>query len=316
MDRRQYLGALTVAVAGFAGCSESSDGTDGGDEDDEEPSCDTPGEDLADALPDSDDYEQQGEPSTTEGEQQDNIERGIIAAYVGPDDEQFFFGITEFSSSDAASEEVASVTPGDSDGEFGYIRTGAYVYYASGPDEDAVEELMGASPPLEGCVGANVEFVGDGPGSQTTGRLSVAGSVVGTVSDDAVTDIAVSVRREPGSGAIDLSDITIQFVGPDSVATLTYTSGSLTGPGGASAFAVTAIRDDDDSLSTGDPVLNDDADRAQLRIDLGSGTGSPNELDPGESASLTLTTQEGGETEVRVTVPDTLAGSDTVVLSP
>lgn len=155
MERREVLKSTSALAAastvGMAGCSGILGG--GG--------CDEPGDDLEDSLPDSDDYEQQGDPTSAGGDGQEDIERSIVAAYVGPDDEQFFFGITEFSSSDVASDEADNVSEdqtGDLDGEFGYIQTGAYVYYAFGPDEDSVEEFMGTSPTLGDCVGGNIEF--------------------------------------------------------------------------------------------------------------------------------------------------------------
>jgi hypothetical protein len=155
MERRDVLkSASTLAAAstvGMAGCSGGGLLGGGG--------CDTPGDNLEDSLPDSSDYEQQGEATTGSGGE--NVESTISALFTGPDDEQLFFGITEFSDADTASSEANNVSSEDTgEGAFGYITADAYVYFAFGPDEDSVTSLMKASPTLgDGCVDNNLEFV-------------------------------------------------------------------------------------------------------------------------------------------------------------
>jgi hypothetical protein len=154
MERRDILkSASTLAAAstvGMAGCNGILGG--GG--------CDTPGDNLEDSLPDSDDYEMQGEATTGSGEQ-DNVESTVSALYIGPDDGEFLFGITQFSSSDEASSEAENVSSdaSGSDGAFGYIVVDSYVFVAFGPDEDSTTAIMKASPTLsDGCVDDNIEF--------------------------------------------------------------------------------------------------------------------------------------------------------------
>ena len=155
MERRDVLKSASAmaaaSTAGLAGCS----GILGGG------SCDTPGDTLQDSFPDSSDYEQQGDPTTGGGGE--NVESSTSAFYVGPDDEQFIFSITEFSSADTASSETGNLTAedaGSAEGAFGYIVADAYVYLALGPSEDAVTSFMKASPTLgDGCVDNNAEFV-------------------------------------------------------------------------------------------------------------------------------------------------------------
>ena len=155
MDRRDVLKSASALAAastvGMAGCNGILGG--GG--------CGTPGDNLEDSLPDSDDYEQQGETFSSDGENQEDVERTILAGYTGPDGGEFVFAITEYSSSDVASNEADNGTDEDTGelGAVGYIQTGAFIFVGGGPDEDSVESLMGASPTLEGCVGNNIEFV-------------------------------------------------------------------------------------------------------------------------------------------------------------
>jgi len=154
MERRDVLkSASTLAAAstvGMAGCNGILGG--GG--------CDTPGDNLEDSLPDSSDYEMQGEASTGSGDQ-DNVESTVSALYTGPDDGEFLFGITQFDSSDTASSEAENVSSdaSGSDSAFGYIVVEEYAFVAAGPDEDSVTSIMKASPTLsDGCVDNNIEF--------------------------------------------------------------------------------------------------------------------------------------------------------------
>jgi hypothetical protein len=149
MERRDVLkSASTVAAAstvGLAGCGILGGG------------CDTPGDNLEDSLPDSDDYEEQ-ETFSEPSEDQEDAAAGF---YVGPDDGEFIFSVVEYDSSDTASEEAENASSeGTEGGAFGYIQTGAYIFGAAGPDEDAVTEFMKTSPTLsDGCVDNNIEFI-------------------------------------------------------------------------------------------------------------------------------------------------------------
>ncbi|WP_417750611.1 archaellin/type IV pilin N-terminal domain-containing protein [Salinibaculum marinum] len=173
-----------------------------------------------------------------------------------------------------------------------------------------------------GFLQSSAEDTGQGASEQTTNRLTVASSVTGLVNNSsspnaAVGKINMNVKRAQGAEDIDLSDTTIQFVGPNGVADLIYNS-SLDGGGGYANFTVEKVQDDGKSLTTGDPVLNDATDQAKIIIDLNS-SGSVDamgNMTTGEEATMTITTRAGGETEVRVRVPDTLSGKSAVTLSP
>jgi flagellin FlaB len=161
-----------------------------------------------------------------------------------------------------------------------------------------------------GFLQSSAEESGTGASEQTTNRLEVAGSVTGVEdgSDDDIETVNINVKRESGAGNVDLEDATIQFIGPSEVSTLTQDSGG-------DGFTVSEVKDDDGSIS-GSTVLNDDTDVAQISITFNSLTNpSVSDMGPGDSATLTITTDAGGETEVRITVPDTIQSSS-VTLSP
>lgn len=157
MERRDVLkSASTLAAASTVGMAGCSSGLLGG-------GCDTPGDNLEDSFPDSDDYSLQGEITTNDGEDSEDVEQSAAGFYAGPDDEEYIFSISEFSSEDVASEEADNASEegaGDAEGAFGYIQTGAYIFIAGGPDEDSVNTFMKASPTLsDGCVDDNLEFL-------------------------------------------------------------------------------------------------------------------------------------------------------------
>jgi flagellin FlaB len=169
-----------------------------------------------------------------------------------------------------------------------------------------------------GFLQSSAEESGTGASEQTTNRIELAGSVTGQVSgSDTVNQVTMNVKREAGSGNIDLSDATIQWVGPDGVTTLTAgaTDGASASASASNAeFGINTVKDDGTSIED-NAVLDDDTDVAAIVVALSGTTDALDTMEPGESATMTVTTDAGGETEVRVSVPDTLQGS-AVTLSP
>jgi archaellin len=134
---------------------------------------------------------------------------------------------------------------------------------------------------------ARTEVVG------STGHVNTTGQSI-----EAVTLV---VKRAEGGGNMDLSDVVVGT---------TIGSGADAPVGSAAEVTVTPLRDDDDSLSR--DILNDDGDRAALRIDLAALTGV--ELQPSESGTIRLLSPDGATTTVRVSVPSSLNGKTTVPL--
>jgi flagellin FlaB len=163
-----------------------------------------------------------------------------------------------------------------------------------------------------GFLQSSAEESGTGASEQTTNRISVSGSVTGEVndtnSDNSVVDnISINAKRVSGSGDIDLDDATLQYVGSSGVNTIDM--------GDSDAITIDDVKDDDNSLGDGN-VMNDDTDVAGIYLNLSnSGDGIKNPLSAGDSATMTLTTDAGGETEIRVTAPDTFQQT-AVTLSP
>ncbi len=171
-----------------------------------------------------------------------------------------------------------------------------------------------------GFLQSSAEESGTGASDQTTNRVQTTGSVTGeadSLANDTpkVRNVTMNVKRVSGSSDIDLADATIQWVGPSGteILDLDEDEGNV-GGSGSKKVNISAVKDDDSSLSDG-KVLNDDTDVAALQIDLSQLGSNGYKLKSGESATMTITTDAGGETEVRISAPNTFQQTS-VTLSP
>jgi flagellin FlaA/flagellin FlaB len=147
---------------------------------------------------------------------------------------------------------------------------------------------------------------GEESSQKVTNRLTVV-STTGTVgsSDENVYELNMTVKKAPGADDINLNNTTISYLGPDNQASLVYRENAGSGD---TVYSVSTIKDADDSIM----ILNSPDDRVDLGIDL-TQSGLSN-LSVGDSASLTLVTQSGGETAVELRAPQSFAGESVVEL--
>jgi len=181
-----------------------------------------------------------------------------------------------------------------------------------------------------GFLQSSAEESGQQAAEQVTNRLVEVSSVgqVGSVdvdsdgNDESVIDqVDLTMRLAPGSSDVDLDGVTMQWVQAGGSQNLV--SGELDSTNGDGVFTYTTLRDDDTSI-TDDNTLNDRVDRAVITIGLNGGnsdaptptTGSyiDSPLESGETATLTISTQSGGETTLTLVVPDSLSGKSTANL--
>ncbi|MFB6218527.1 MAG: flagellin, partial [Halobacteriaceae archaeon] len=148
------------------------------------------------------------------------------------------------------------------------------------------------------------EQTGEQSSQQVTNRLDTV-TVTGTVRANQVQEINLTVKKAPGAEDINLDNVTIQWNGPDGVTTLT--SENVNDADGD--FNVTTIKDADGSA----PVLNDPDDRIDVGINA-SFIAETSALEEGETVTLTIVTQSGGSSEVRIQVPESLSGEEAVEL--
>ncbi|QCC50611.1 archaellin/type IV pilin N-terminal domain-containing protein [Halapricum salinum] len=161
-----------------------------------------------------------------------------------------------------------------------------------------------------GFLQSSAEESGEQASNQVTNRL-VEVSTVGTVNGDTVDSIEITTRLAPGSNDVDLDGATMQWVTAGSSSNLVSDNSGDSGNADGT-FTYETLRDDDSSISN-DNTLNDPVDRAIITVDL-SGSNIDSPLDAGESATLTVSTQSGGETTLTLVVPDSLSGKSSVSL--
>ena len=164
-----------------------------------------------------------------------------------------------------------------------------------------------------GFLQATAEDTGQESVDQVTERIEVVNehATVGADNGDKfVANLTLTVGLASGADATDLNATTIKYVSEDNVATLTNSTSFSSPPGSATAFNVTPVgaTDTDDSFG----VLNSNEDRYEVTINANAieGGNTGDGLETSETVQLEITTQAGGTTEVVLTMPDQLAGSD------
>lgn len=214
------------------------------------------------------------------------------------------YSLTEFADESAVSGNVTNAS--------GWVRVSpdGLVYAAS-------LEYTTAADGREAYVSADLRFteigevevrtpdwVSDAAANDTDERSRVhpVATTGHVTASDRVDAVRLVVMRPAGADPIDLSAATVQWSGPESAATLTYGENSSEGQ-----FGVTVVRDSNDSV----PVLDEHDDRLVVTIPL-SKMGS--ELTAGQEATVRITTESGATTTVRIAVPESLDGEDTVSL--
>ena len=159
---------------------------------------------------------------------------------------------------------------------------------------------------------------GEEASAQVSNRIDVV-SAYGDVNDSGSADLVeyvnLTVRQSAGAGNINLSDSTIQWIGPDQATTLTY-SEKTSGDTGTynlndSLFGTEQIKADGENSR----VLVDESDRLKIVIWAGNSSGGfTGGLKAGEEVQLTLTTQYGSKTTYWVNVPESLKDKTAVTL--
>ncbi len=155
-----------------------------------------------------------------------------------------------------------------------------------------------------GFLQATAEDTGQESVDQVTERVDVLNEhATVNSSGDGIAYLNLTVGLASGAGAVDMDDTTVKYVSDSSVATLTNSSSTTADD---SNFKLTAVvgTDADDSYG----VLNSNEDRYEVAINTEAIEGDG--LETSETVQLEITTQSGGTTEVVLTMPDQIAGSE------
>ena len=146
-----------------------------------------------------------------------------------------------------------------------------------------------------GFLQSQSEETGQQSSQQVTDRVQVISETGTNLGSSTVSKLELNLKKAPGAGDIDVDDATIQWIGPGGSADLTSSDWSLTGISGSTS------------------VLSDSSDVFRMDLDLAT-ISAVNELSPGESATMEITTASGGTTTVTIQVPESLSGDSAVSL--
>jgi len=139
----------------------------------------------------------------------------------------------------------------------------------------------------------------------------------------AVNEVSLVVQKAPGASDINMSATTFELVGPNGTDRFAFTNESVVNRTSAtdSEDRTRALQDDDDSLneSQGDGlILNSRTDRLVVSLNMtklaqkDDFNGGP--LAAGESATIRVNTESGATSIIRIQVPQSLSGEESVAL--
>jgi flagellin FlaB len=139
----------------------------------------------------------------------------------------------------------------------------------------------------------------------------------------AVNEISMVVQKSPGASDINMSATTFEFVGPDGTDRFAFTNESVvnktdsTGPDDRTR----ALQDNDNSLNESQGtglILNSRTDRLVISLDLNETLNNDafvnGPLEPGDTVTLRINTESGATSVIRIQVPQSLSGEESVEL--
>jgi flagellin FlaA/flagellin FlaB len=164
-----------------------------------------------------------------------------------------------------------------------------------------------------GFLQTKSEQTGQESSAQVSNRVQIVSAFGEVSNNEQVKQVNRTVMRGSGSDDINLSVATIEWIGPDTVQTLTEAdwSEATKEPGSSGSephFNVSSIKDADDSV----PVLNTQDDRFTIAMNTTAISGE--RLGEGEEVKLKLTTQYGAVTLYRANVPQSLSQESAVTV--
>ena len=152
-----------------------------------------------------------------------------------------------------------------------------------------------------GFLQTQAEATGEESTSQVSERLQVV-SQSGTISDDiggedGIDELEFVVSMAPGADNIDLSETSVELIGPDGQETFTLEQDGV-------VSEIDIFQGDDDV------VLTSNSDRATVTLKLGEDPELEYELLESDRLSVTFSTPAGATTTTEIRVPTTLTGDN------
>jgi flagellin-like protein len=139
-----------------------------------------------------------------------------------------------------------------------------------------------------------------------------------------VNEVSLVVQKAPGASDINMSATTFELVGPDGTGRFAFENESVVNRTGATGSddRTRALQDDDTSLNASEGnrglILNSRTDRLVVTLNMtkmATNNGFVNApLEPGETVTLRVNTESGATSIIRIQVPQSLSGEESVEL--
>jgi flagellin FlaB len=148
-----------------------------------------------------------------------------------------------------------------------------------------------------GFLQTQAEATGEESTAQVSDRLQVVSQSGNVTNTQTIDNLTFVVAQSPGASAIDLEQVTIEFIG---------TNGQQVIDAGSSTDVTIS-----NIIGVSNNVLTDSSDRAKYEVDFNAIAN--NDLNEGDRLSVTFTTASGASSELEIRVPTTLTEDDSSV---
>ncbi|OYR76348.1 flagellin [Halorubrum ezzemoulense] len=151
-----------------------------------------------------------------------------------------------------------------------------------------------------GFLQTQAEATGEESTSQVSDRLQIVSTSGDVDSNQEIENVSFIVATSPGSGAVDLNQTSVEFVGEQ----------------GQDRFKINWNSVGTSIVGADSGVLTDNSDRAELKFDIDSTSGLSdytNSLSEDETVTVTFTTASGASTVKEIRVPTTITSDDNSV---
>jgi flagellin-like protein len=132
-----------------------------------------------------------------------------------------------------------------------------------------------------------------------------------------VHEVSFVIQKSPGASDINVSSTTFELIGPSGTDRFAFENETAIN---TSQNGVRVLQDDDDSLSTTSSgyILNSRTDRLVVTLNMTGFATEPGfdnaPLEPGDTATIRVNTESGATSIIRIQVPQSLSGEDSVEL--
>ena len=172
-----------------------------------------------------------------------------------------------------------------------------------------------------GFLQTKSEATGEEASAQVSNRVTVVSAYgsVNQASGDNVTDgtidyVNVTVMRAAGAQNINLSEATVQWIGPNNAVTLTNGPDTAENTSNTEFATVKIKGEDEEVLSSQDSRIRIVLNATAIKNDVSAFDQTYSGLAEGENVKLTITTQFGANTNYWVSAPESLEGKNAVEL--